>query len=449
MGAASCGACLKSDEPEVPPEYADEKPVDEEEEEELNTLERSSVIGSGLSPSAGHGNGSVSTATPLSLQLPFMEACSDGSEECCTALKAHEFVRRLQVCEAATLLQPRFHDRDVDADADLQQALTIQLKYLGPALTQLGDHPGLRNVGIDRKKTAVGFLPNELLGVDVPSSPEVARKMTRDRLSSPKSSISSAESSSGAKRDVVEISFNLDDQGRRVDAEVEFFPDGEVQIQWAATDLPVPLVYVICMVNEVDLLGDIVPFIHSSGVLHQFPLNEGDRLVRIISKPPIPFVGGLEAVTQRFGFDLLDTPWEGICLVDLSPPWSAESTETGKSPELWRGTERPVQQKGMRQVEAKNVVALGRPAGKDGELTTILFSAYGNIKVPRSMLPNRLLKWLVPLVGRFVYNRALERVAKIDNSEHGRRLRSSSFYAAVRSRIARFVQEKARAGKAD
>ncbi len=51
---------------------------------------------------------------------------------------------------------------------------------------------------------------------------------------------------------------------------------------------------VCCLVHEFDLVKDIAPFVDVAEVLHQFPWNEPDRIVRVISRPPIPFVSGLE-----------------------------------------------------------------------------------------------------------------------------------------------------------
>lgn len=203
------------------------------------------------------------------------------------------------------------------------------------------------------------------------------------------------------------------------------------------------MAYVLCLVNEVDLLGEVVPYIVSSGVLHQFASNEADRLVRVVSKPPIPFVSGLESVAQRFGFDLLDTPWEALCLVEMGPEWERPA---GAEAEQWRQVPRPPPfQKGYRQVDVKSVVALGRPVGPEGKLSTILFSGKGALKVPRSLLPNWLVTWLVKTIGRLIYQQALERVATFDSSKFGPRLKDSSFYAELHRRIAQFANGKAAA----
>jgi len=104
-----------------------------------------------------------------------------------------------------------------------------------------------------------------------------------------------------------------------VQVTVELYPDGSVDIHWSANMLPIPMASVVCFVQEIGLLSEFAPFVVSSGVVHQFLWNDADSLVRVASKPPIPFVQGGEAVTQRFGFDLLDTPWTGFCFVECGP----------------------------------------------------------------------------------------------------------------------------------
>mmetsp|Transcript_113098 Transcript_113098/g.305202 ORF Transcript_113098/g.305202 Transcript_113098/m.305202 type:complete len:156 (+) Transcript_113098:409-876(+) len=150
----------------------------------------------------------------------------------------------------------------------------------------------------------------------------------------------------------------------------------------------------------------------------------------------------MEAVAQRFGFDLLETPWAGLCMVECAPEWA----QVGDAVPSWRGVARPPPyQTGLRQVEVKTVVALGCPCGQNGELTTIFFSGKGDLKVPRRLLPNWLIRNLVTLMGKFIYQRTIEIVAKFDTSEHGKRLRNadaSSFYSTLNKRIAKFVEAR-------
>merc|ERR1711920_561333 len=97
---------------------------------------------------------------------------------------------------------------------------------------------------------------------------------------------------------------------------------------------------------------------------------------------------------------------------------------------------------GLRQVEVKKLVALARPVGPDGKLTTIIFSGKGDLKVPRSIMPNWLISGLIKTIGRFIFQQALEHVAKFDTSDFGPRLRNSKFYADLNSRIASFIESK-------
>merc|ERR1712232_993378 len=163
------------------------------------------------------------------------------------------------------------------------------------------------------------------------------------------------------------------------------------------------------------------------------------------------------SVNQRFGFDLLDTDWRGFVAVAFGPDWGGKASGPAKankdgsnsgsgissggadssssSAGTWRGVERPPPyQKHFKQVEVKRLAALGRPVGQKGLCTTIFFCGHGNLNVPRSLLPNWVISWLVKLIGRFVYKKALELVSAFDTSEHGKRLRVSGFYAEVRKR---------------
>mmetsp|Transcript_48955 Transcript_48955/g.116411 ORF Transcript_48955/g.116411 Transcript_48955/m.116411 type:complete len:471 (+) Transcript_48955:76-1488(+) len=242
-------------------------------------------------------------------------------------------------------------------------------------------------------------------------------------------------SPSGKRRDMVKVNFDLDDQGRRVDAVIEFFRDGSASIRWTAQDLPIQLARVVSLVHEVDLLGELAPYIESSSVLHQFPWSPADRMVRVVSKPPIPFVSGMEAIAQRFGYDLLDT-FGGLCLVETSPNWDeAEGAYRGvPKPPLFRS--------GLREIEVKRAVALGCPSGQHGELTSITFVGKGKLMIPRKLLPDWLISQLVKFIGVFIFRRALERIAAYEGSEHWRRVQESNFYANINSRIDEYLAAK-------
>jgi hypothetical protein len=298
--------------------------------------------------------------------------------------RARELLRRLQVMQSAELL-PEVHD------SQLRNSIAFQLKEVNRALEQLRCHPALEAFH---------------------------------------SGSAAAAPCQAARRDVLETSFDLDDEGRRVEATVEFFPDGSASLQWSARNLPVPLPFVLCLVHEIDLLGDLVPFLQVSECLHQFDTNEADRLICMVSKPPIPFVSGIETTAQRFGFDLLDTPWRGFCLMETSPEWTP----------TYRELPRPKPKSpSARQAEVKTMVALGRPAGLSGELTTSFFTVSGNLKISRWMLPDTLIAYLVKLIGKFIFQKALEKVNTFQSSEHGKRMASSSFYLPLHEKINSFV----------
>jgi len=238
--------------------------------------------------------------TPPTAELPPEDDSETGVE------LAKDLLRKLQICEAAAELQEHGPE---DSPAEFQEAMSRQLQALAAALDKLGGNPGLS--GKDSLSSGSNNNAEVLLGVSVPMSPNAAAGSKKNGRN-----VSSSET---RKRDVVEVNFDLDGQGRTVQATVEFYPDGNMDIHWSASNLPIPMASVVCFVQEIDLLSELAPFVVSSGVVHQFPWNDADRLVRVASKPPIPLVSGVEAVTQRFGFDLLDTPWTGFCFVECGP----------------------------------------------------------------------------------------------------------------------------------
>lgn len=384
----------------------------------------------------------VDAAMGLSSDVPLDCKAVAASE---VEAQARALLHRLRAREAAALLQQREGDETPSSNA-LRDALQLQLQSLGDALESLAHHPGLRPTDPMQEAAQTASVTatasddpadvsDEFFGVHVPLSPSSARSRSSVNMS-PAASV---------KPDILEIAFDLDDQGHRVEAVVEFKLDGTASIQWTAMELPVPLSHVLCLVQEIDLIGDLIPYVQSAAMLHQFPWNQADQLVRVISKPPIPFVPGLEAISQRFGFDLLDTPWAGFCLVECGPSW----TKSSGSSDNWRGVPKPPTfQAGLKQVEVKTIVALGRPSGKQGELTTILFSGKGDLKVPRKLLPNWLVTWLVKAIGRFVYQHTLDCVAKFDATEHGKRLHGSrgTFYSDMNQRIRQFAEAMSASG---
>jgi len=362
-----------------------------------------------------------------------------------SSLRAYEAAARLS--DGASIAGPAEGNGGGIAGAggeSLRGALDLQLGALEAALECLREAPTPADSDGEKGPASPRTCKS---GKSTKSTKSVGRAKSTPWMSGP----------STPKRDVLEINFDLDSDGHRVEALVEFFPDGMASIRWTAAELPVPLPYIVCMVNEVDLFGEIAPFIESAVTLHQFPWNEADRLVRIVSRPPIPLVSGLEAVHQRFGFDLLDTPYEGFCMVDGPPIWekvpptaaavgggAGDPGGGGTEDVHYRGVPRaPPARKGLRQVDVKNGVALGRPVGHRGELTTITFFGMGDLKVPRMILPNKLITILVTQIGRFIFRRARERVAGFEASEHGARLRGSAFYATLHRRIAAFVEARA------
>jgi len=49
--------------------------------------------------------------------------------------------------------------------------------------------------------------------------------------------------------------------------------------------------------------------------------------------------------------------------------------------------------------EIKTMAALGRPVGTTGQQSTIIFSGSANLKIPRKLLPNSLIQWLIQKTG--------------------------------------------------
>jgi len=363
------------------------------------------------------------------------DSVEDAAAQTTAEKQAESLLKSLRACEAAALLG----NSSRGDGGDLRENLNMQLHALGDALVTLADHPGLATAEVSSGSAS----PSEfLLEVSVPGSPASAQELKAERCEQ-----TAQSPGNSAKRDLLEVNFELDDQGRHVECVIEFFADGSASIMWTAFDLPLPLPKVICLVHEIDLIGDLVPFVKDAGVLHQFSSNAADRLVRVVSQPPIPMVSGLEAVAQRFCYDLLDSAWEAFCLVEVGPTWtscdSSPDAGTQSREEQWRGVRKPPPFKqGLRQVEVKKVVALARPCGPGGENTTILFSGRGDMKVPRSLLPNWLCSWLVKTIGRYVYQQALDRTAKFESSKHGERMRGSDFYPDLHSRIKAYVDAK-------
>lgn len=371
--------------------------------------------------------------------------------------KIAELVKTLRIHEAAEELQKDAETGDpgcstkamaeVGLGDGFREAMDLYMQELKSGLERLATHPGL-NAGLDDPDRKP--VPESLASVRYPVTP--GSTQSQSTASADLHCCAVTDDSGRKKRDLLEVAFDLDDEGRRVEGVVEFFPDGSAAIQWTALDIPVAMPYVLCLVHEIDLVGEIAPFIKSCGVLHQFPWNEADRLVRVVSEPPIPFVSGIEAVAQRYGFDLLDTPWEAFLLVETGAEWETPSGSALKEATgQWRGVPKPPPfRKGLKEVETKAVVALGRPVGPDGQNTTVLFSGAGDVKIPRSMLPNWLITWLVKQIGKYVYKQALDRIKEFETSEHGRRLRGSEFYSKLNERIAAHAASKkqANAGKA-
>jgi len=359
----------------------------------------------------------------------------EGAEETEAEAEARALLLELRALDAALRLEQDKSEASNGSNA-LRHGLAVQLRALGGALDRLRTHPELQAAGAMVASTEFPGLPETLLGVPgawFPNSRSSAESLIQPEGCCP------------TKKDVLKIDFDLD-EGCHVDIRLEFLPDNTAMIEWSAVGIPIPLPLILCLVHEIDLLGEIAPWIESCGVLHQFPANEADRLVRIVSKPPIPFVPGFEAVAQRYGFDLLDTPWQAMCLVESSPAWQKAEDASASAREQWRGVPRPPPyQKGLKEVDVKTIVALARPAGQKGERTVIIFSGKGDLKVPRWLLPNSLLSLLVKTIAKFVYQKALDRVAQFDSSEHGRRLKGSSFYAKLHSRIAQHLAAKAKA----
>eukprot|EP00927_Polykrikos_kofoidii_P036893 TRINITY_DN31106_c0_g1_i1.p1 TRINITY_DN31106_c0_g1~~TRINITY_DN31106_c0_g1_i1.p1 ORF type:complete len:500 (+),score=67.14 TRINITY_DN31106_c0_g1_i1:76-1500(+) len=349
-----------------------------------------------------------------------------------------ELLRKMQIFEAAKLWQ-EFKGIAEDKEAvEIDDTLRLYLRALGNALDCLGRHPGLGQFDetVNAKGTVVDgnqdSHADSLLDVSVASSPKRARLQSAEKME--------AQGLHGS-RDFIDFDFDLDESGHKVTGRIEFFADGTVSIDWTAVELPLSVARILCMVHEVDLLGDIAPYIDRSEVLHQFPFNAADRLIRIITDPPIPFVGGVEAVIQRCCFDLLGTPWGAFCLFDSAPGWKTAHGKGVPEPPLFRA--------GLRKAEVKEKIAVVRMAGQRGELSTLLFSAKIDTKISRRLLPNWLVSWLVKIIARTIFERAMNLVSKFDATEHGSRLQSNPLYQEVSERIEAILAAKARTAESE
>jgi len=455
MGIAGCKPCCAESGEGQATLVDDVCQDDEYQASSPSALREDSVLEASLrateTPKSTNGDACASnSAAPMGmngLKLPEASATNgvdNSGQKTPKEADVERLLETLRVFEAAALLEEDEEQGSLSpgsaATGRLHEMLYLQLDHLCQALEVFADHPGFQDDARQHAKEAKDFpMREKLLGVHVPQSP-LSRVSTISSMNDAGCSCAPKLASSNKKRDVVQISFDLDESKakHRVDAVVEFFPDGTGSIKWTASELPVPFTKVLCLVHEIDLLGDLAPFVKSSEMLHQFPSNEADRLIRVHSKPPIPFVSGLEMTAQRFGFDLLETPWNSFGLVEVGPTWEKPP---GAESEQYRGVPRPSPaQKGLKQVDVKSTIVLGRPVGLSGELTTIFFSGKGDLNVPRSLLPDWLIKWLIKLIGRFLFQRALERVAKFDSSEHGRRFQKNKLYEDLNSRIAEHMQ---------
>lgn len=241
------------------------------------------------------------------------------------------------------------------------------------------------------------------------------------------------------KKDVLEFAFPLSDDCH-VKGSMEFLGGGQVAICWSAERLPFPLAQIIAFIQEIDLFGLVLPFIHSAEMVHQFG-SYADRLIRIISKPPIPFISGFEVVAQRLGMDLLETPFAGVALAEFSPVFQQE----GGDPHVksWRGLPEIPRDKKYKTIEAKRVFAIGQPLGADARHTTIHFAGEGEVKVPRALLPNAVLHFVIKTVGQVAYSRVASRLKEFETSPWAERVRGRpDFYDRLEERIASFAKRR-------
>jgi len=399
---------------------------------------------------------SVADLIPLDAELQNTGLGHELSESAGLESRVRKLLRELRAREAAQLIEEDTKRETCEeaeaakdgvgessaaqeaASVEVVDAVKLQLRSLGEALGRLASHPGVATVGVAEAEPGA----EQLLGVSVPCGPLPKMPVpTPSSTRSMGSAASNASKGSGTsrnskKRDIVEVNIQLDEL-RRAEVAIEFNADGSISVDWSAFDLPVELPAVLCLVHEIDLIGELVPFIQDARLVNEFPWNEADRIIRIVSKPPIPGISAVEIVGQRFAYDLLDTPWEGLCLVESSPEWAGD-------PSTFRGVDRPASYPGAKQVDVRKLAALARPSGKHGELTTLIISTNATVKIPRALLPNWLLQWLIPKVAHMVYKQALERLKNIENTEHGRRLRgrSAPLYNHLRARIQEFVASK-------
>eukprot|EP00746_Dinoflagellata_sp_MGD_P034186 gnl/MRDRNA2_/MRDRNA2_181615_c0_seq1.p1 gnl/MRDRNA2_/MRDRNA2_181615_c0~~gnl/MRDRNA2_/MRDRNA2_181615_c0_seq1.p1 ORF type:complete len:415 (+),score=69.85 gnl/MRDRNA2_/MRDRNA2_181615_c0_seq1:124-1245(+) len=307
----------------------------------------------------------------------------------------------------------------------------VVLFQLERALDCLGTLPTAASGGNDRPHSSLELAFKALSDAPAPSYQVKGRR--------PIIQASMPSDSPADKRDILEFTFPLS-EACSVNGSLEFLGGGRVAICWSAERLPFPLAQIIAFIQEIDLFGLVVPFIHSAEMIHQFG-SYADRLIRIISKPPIPFISGFEVVAQRLGMDLLDTPFEGVALAEFSPVFQEESDSINTK--SWRGLPEVPRDKKYKTIEAKRVFAIGQPLGADARHTTVHFAGEGEVKVPRALLPNAVLNFIIRNVGQVAYSRVASRLKEFESSPWAERVRARpDFYDRLTERIESFAKKR-------
>merc|ERR1712007_121042 len=192
---------------------------------------------------------------------------------------------------------------------------------------------------------------------------------------------------------------------------------GHIFFEQEFRDLPVDTFQTMVLHQEVDLIE--LPYVKSIEVVHTLSLNFS--VVRLKAKAPL--LPGFDDIHARIGFDLWNEPEACMLFFYWSPPEGAADFHGWIVPPADRGCMRG-------RIDGMSVIL--RRSTKPG-CCNVSVIGQGKLPVPRSLIPN----WVIKLVVRSIINFALPRVSDIGKDFHGSPFASrvctdsAGFYAAL------------------